>query len=875
LTNKPDQKRKDHSAAEGTPADALPASLRRLILILLLLSGFAGLVYQVLWMKQLGLLFGNTAEATSVTLAAFFAGLAAGSWFWGDRVSRSASPLRLYGYLELGIAATALVYYILLGLFYAIYPAVYHTMGHGPAMLAVKFALALLLIFPPAFCMGGTVPAIAQLLVRRSALFGRTSALIYGLNTFGAALGVVAAAFVLVPALGFRLTYAVAIVISAAVGVAAWKLALNPERSSRCDEASDGQAKTSHPDRRTTDQATDTPALGPITLGVLCFLSGFGVLALEVLWTRMFAQVHENSVYAFAVTLAVVLVGLAAGAWISARLARSPHPPLNTLAVLIVLGGAAVLVGPSLFMAVTHGMTPLSSLEPWPQYVARLFWMGFMGVGLVVVALGAIFPFIMKAQERLVHQPGRALGRLLALNTLGSILGALACGFVFLPYLGMWATMRWIAVMYLAAALLVPRGWGRVAIGTRLAAAACLVLLFTGLDPTGLPTTGRRTDRGFEKVLETWEGSDSTVSVIEKEWGSRAIKVNSSYELGSTGAFTDQANQSRIPLYIFPETKSLFFLGLGTGMSAGAALDPRFENVERIVACELSPHVVTAAKKYMPEAMTGGVFTDPRAKVRVEDGRHYLRVTDQTFDMINADLFLPYRRGAGSLYSLDHYQAARDRLAPGGVYVQWLPLFQLTESEFGIIARTMLEAFGQVTMWRNHFTPGHESIALIGQVEPAPIPAAAPLEREAMLQAARLLDWQSAKPEMVKAGPSNITFYYAGNLTEAPDLFDDYPINTDDRPLIEYQTPRTFRRNVDKKVIWFVGPKIADMTATLFKRTPPQRDPALANCSPGSRRLPLAGLAFHRALVYRAMGDIGPSQQHWQRFMTQWRKAAE
>jgi len=174
----------------------------RISFLLLFCSGFAGLIYQTLWMKQLGLLFGNTAHATSITLAVFFAGLAAGSWLFGKKSADTKNPLRLYAKLEVGIAVTGLIYYGLLELFYWIYPHLYRAELGSTAMLLSKSGLAFLLIFPPALFMGGTLPAIAEHLIRSLSSFGRTSALLYGINTIGAALGVGCAAFLLVPILG-------------------------------------------------------------------------------------------------------------------------------------------------------------------------------------------------------------------------------------------------------------------------------------------------------------------------------------------------------------------------------------------------------------------------------------------------------------------------------------------------------------------------------------------------------------------------------------------------------------------------------------------------------------------------------------------------
>ncbi|MFN5579827.1 MAG: fused MFS/spermidine synthase [Akkermansiaceae bacterium] len=184
------------------------------VALLVFISGFSGLIYQVLWMKQLGLLFGSTSHAAAATLAAFFAGLGAGSWWWGKRVTKVERPMRLYAWLEFGIAFSALTYFVVLKIFHAIYPSLYESISGTPWLIVVKFALALLLIFPAAFFMGGTVPAIGQAAVRQPEHLGRTGALLYGLNTLGAALGVAFAAFVLIPSLGFTKTYLISLALS-------------------------------------------------------------------------------------------------------------------------------------------------------------------------------------------------------------------------------------------------------------------------------------------------------------------------------------------------------------------------------------------------------------------------------------------------------------------------------------------------------------------------------------------------------------------------------------------------------------------------------------------------------------------------------------
>lgn len=833
------------------------------ILVMMFVSGFASLIYQVLWMKELGFLFGNTAHATSVTLAAFFAGLGFGSWWWGKRSSSSKNPLRLYALLEVGIVLTALLYFVILKVFYVIYPHVYESISGTGWMLVIKFALSLCLIFPASFFMGGTIPAMGQAIIREPSGFGRMAAFIYGTNTLGAALGVAYAAFVLIPTLGFKLTYGVAISLSAVVAVVSWWLSRG------------GEARLEEEEKVILFSSEESRLSDRIILS-LCFFSGFSVLALEVLWTRIFAQVHENSVYSFAIILTVVLVCLALGAWLSSLVSWMKFSVLKITAVLVVMGGGLLLINPSMLMHITNDLEPVSRIESWDEYVSGIFSIGFRGMGMPLVALGMIFPFLMKAAERDADQPGRTLGRILAANTLGAITGALMCGFILLPNFGMWGSMRILAAGYLVVVFFLPIGWARAGIVIRSGAAICLILLFTVLDPSKFPVQGRSLKSSSDEILQTWEGSDSTVTALKKPNGDISIKVNGAYSLGSTQVYMEQANQSRIPLMVHAKVKRIFNIGFGTGMSAGASLGSEFPDVECVVSCELTQAVVDAAKAYIPERMTGGVFTDPRSTILIEDGRHYLMASNQKFDMINADLFLPYRRGAGSLYSLEHYQAVTERLNPEGIFVQWLPLYQITETEFGVIVKTMLEAFDQVTMWHNNFTPGQEKVALIGQLDKKPLPIPVTVDRGAMLAMVEGQTGDEATSKMISPSASTILFHYAGNLTEASRLFESYPINTDDQPMIEYQTPYLFREVAARdEVIWMVGPKLINMINQVLLESPILTDPMLEGHPNSSKRLAIAGGAYHQFLVSKALGKIEESQSAWDRFQQQWRTTAE
>lgn len=832
-----------------------------MIYILVFLSGFTGLLYQVLWMKQLGLLFGNTSHTAGATLAAFFAGLAVGSWVWGRRAEFMKSPLRVYAWLEVGIAVTALTYFGILSIFYRIYPVLYQGVESGLILLLVKFALGLLLVFPPAFFMGGTIPVMGQHIIRSPAVFGKTSALLYAVNTLGAALGAFMAGFFLPLWIGFNLTCAVAIGVTSSIAVTAFLASRKI------------QVRLTQQPREAAGTDSRDGFQGRWLILVMGFLSGFGVLALEVVWMRMFAQVLENSVYTYSAILVVVLICLALGSFLSSMLARLSVRPVLTLAALALLGGLTVALTPFIFMELTDSLQIIVSMESWSSYILLIFKKAFLALGLPLLLIGTIFPYLMKAEEKYLKSAGSSLGFLACVNTVGAVLGSVVCGFVFLGTLGMWRTIQVLSLLYLVVALILPVGRGYAAIFIKGVCCVLIMMQFTGLDPSGLPLNSIDKLRGPEQILETWEGSDCTVAVARNNQG-LSIKINSHYGLGSTGAFMQEKVQTDLPLMVYPETRTVFFLGMGTGITAGSALDSQFPNVKGIVTCELVPEVITAAKKYFTDVdgydFTGGLFSDPRSLVLAEDGRHHIMASGRTYDMVNSDLFVPYRSGAGSLYSLEHFETVKNSLNKGGVFVQWLPLYQLTENEVYIIARTMLEVFEQVSLWRSNFQPGEEVVALVGHKGGLPLPATGSDSTEDKLIAVKGKGYRDLTELALPFDPATILLFYCGNLSVSRDLFAGYPVNTDDRPVIEYMAPRTYRDHKDASVPWFVGPRIARLSDALLRRCPPASDPLLVNRTEENRRLPAAGAHYHWARIWQVIGDEFKCRDSWNKFVEDW-----
>jgi spermidine synthase len=802
------------------------------ISLLLFLSGFAALVYQVLWMRDLAILFGSSAHAAAVDLAVFFGGIATGAALFARYGGRVTNPLRAYGLLELGVAASALLFFVLLDAYAWIYAPLYQRFGEQMALLvAVKSLLAVGVLGLPTIFMGATLPAMVQHRPGHSAW-------LYGINTIGATAGAFAAGFYLPPTLGFRGGYVLAIALNIVVGVAALILGrATPSRVARSVATPKGVPLRG--------VALRGVALLPdVVIRVLAFASGALTISLEVAWLRMFAQVLDNSIYAFSAIIVVALGAFALASLLVARLSIRARP-VAWLAVVLALCGGVTAVQAPLFIAFTGDLAPIQG-SGWFAYVGRVFGMAALFVGVTGVIAGLVFPALL----RFVHVTGAAgatVGRLLMLNTAGAIAGSLLTTFVVMPWLGVWTTCAAIGGTYalLGAWLaLRPGANGRLPIAVFAVIATLLMLAVS----TTLPRLRLDEARG-EHVLQLWEGTHGTVAVTE-ERGGRTLRMNNSYSLGGTVDRIERERiQTFIPLLLHPRPADVFFLGLGTGITAGEAVR---HPVERVVVSELVPEVVRASEAFFAE-WTRGLASDPRVDMRIEDGRHYLAASDRMFDVIVSDLFVPWHAGTGMLYTREHFEVVRAKLRPGGLFAQWLPLFQLNQRDFEVIARTLLEVFPNVVLWRGDFYANRPIVALIASAAPMTIDPRQVVDRSHQLA-----------PEVpASAALAGVLPFYAGNLSEGRSVLGAGAVNTDARPVIEYLSPTTqWSAEESTGDSWFVSRSLVRFMERLRSTVPLAGDPYLSRLSSAERAYVEAGAFYYRAIVERLQGNDDEAQRH-------------
>jgi len=780
-------------------------------------------------MRQLGLLFGSTSQAAAAALAAFFLGMAAGNAWSARIVPRLRRPLMGYALLELGVAATALPFLYFQDVYQAVFGAIFLALEPGHSLLLIlRIMLALATLFPPSFFLGATLPAMVQHLVGVEHKTGHTASALYLVNTLGGALGAYTAGFHLPPWLGYSGSYLGAVGLTMVVALCALVLCrLGPKTP-----VSPSLPASTHPSYSALARHA----------GWIAFAAGTLTLVLEVLSIRAFSQVLHNSTYTYAAVLMSFLLGLTLGAGVAWALARLRCQAWTALVFLLTAVGLATAASPHLLVHCTNGLEGLGPNLAWSEYIAAVFGTATLVVVLPAALGGSILPLLFQVHDGADAHPGAIVGRLVALNTMGAVLGSVVGGFFAIQCFGLWPSFRWIALCYLIGAVAVGllRRNRTAWIGAGIAA-VCIPMVVTVVDPGRLSPTFIRTNEG-EQLVRLYEGGTAQVAVT-RNGNNLRLKVNNKYVLGDTLSAEHEERQAHLPLLLHPAPRRVFFLGLGTGITAGSSLR---HPIQSVVVCELVPGVIKAARTDFAPHLNG-LFSDPRARVVAEDGRFYLGATQERFDLVIADLFTPWRMGVGSLYTVEHYRIARKSLAEGGIFVQWLPLYQLSRAEFETIARTLMSVFEQVTLWRGDFLGQTPIVALIGT------PSQRPLDyRQVTL---RVSQAQGAGIPNAPLGPTPdgifvpwrapLLSHYCGNLTAARHLMGAGQLATDNRPLIEFSAPITHRQVLSGKTTWFVGRSLGEFLDDLHKAIPAHADPYLAKIPPFERRWIKIGREYH------------------------------
>ncbi len=738
-----------------------------LLLVAFFLSGAVALVYQVLWTRQLGLVFGVTIQAASTVLACFMGGLALGSYLagrWSDRLQR---PLRTFAMVEALIALSALLTPFLLGVADNLFVGMVPSLEGSPVLTtAARIGLTALVLIVPAGLMGMTYPLVLRAASRGADGIRRTASLLYAINTTGAIVGVLFGSLWLVPTMGLSRTFFIAAGLNLLVAAVAWAASLNEAPLTPSTAAAPADAASS---------VVTTPLSDRARFAVLLViaLSGTVSLALEIVWFRILVFFLRPTTYAFASMLAAVLAGLAIGSYLVTPWLRRRA---NWLAILgateIAIGLTAVLSAYAMVRAngvMVWMFSTVEALNPPYDFVLPLLFAAAFAILPTAILLGAAFPMGLVLWTTGGNQDdtrvGRRVGTLYALNVAGAIVGSLAGGFVMIPTLGAQHSLVLIAAIPLIGGVVLfwmaqPRA-RLIVIG----AAAAVFATAAFMLPDVFQDVIRARYRGHH-ILWHAEDAQATVSVVRH--GSQRVLLIDGMHHASDGEGLINYHRAigALAVAVHRDPRNVLIVGMGGGTTGGgAAILPN----TKTTLVELSPSVVKAGSWFA--GINRNILENPNVTFKVADGRHFLKTTTQKFDVITADLMLPHLAGAASLYSADYYALARKALAPGGIMVQWIPAD--TEFQHKMMLRSFLSAFPHVTMWMG-------GSIVIGSNEPLTI-----RESDFALKVA-YPQVQKALEESGLGTFDVLARQYFTNRAQLERYLGEGPMLRDDRPVTEY-----------------------------------------------------------------------------------------
>ncbi len=717
-----------HKSDKMPSNDRLPFLFIIFIYLFFFLSGVSALIYEVVWVRSLSLIFGGSHLAVTTVLSVFMGGLALGGYIIGRYVDRIKKPLTLYGKLEIGIALSAILFIVLL----KIYPYIYVPLARGRDdsilyISSIRVIFGSLALIIPTTLMGGTLPVLTRFVSYHPERLGKQLSFLYGFNTLGAVVGAAIAGFYLLRFYSVGTSLWCAIVTNTIIGFASIAIAamLSPTPRSFERVSVSSITKDHTPPDPSFIEAGVVPRLILFGIGV----SGFCALGYEVLWTRVLIMVVGASVYGFTTMLIAFLTGIAIGSKSYALVERILSIRGIIKGHALGFGIVQILIGiTALFVTIRIRYLPLDAfaIEGYfrnagfdifeAKQWANLF-LAFLYMLLPALFMGLAFPIAGKVHSVYRGMIGRAVGEVLAYNTVGAILGASLSGYLLVYLFGIERSLQMLTTMNVGFGLLILASlhpmksikWG-AATATMLVLAVLAFgkgyfhvwdkkyfAIFRANQPEAFNTPEKiREALENTEVLYYAEGVEAIISSIKVKGGMQAFITNGRVEASSS--LWDQQVQytlGHLPMILSKDPRKVLVVGLGSGMTLGAtSVHP---SVEELILVEIEPALIGIAKTFA--RYNHNVLESPKLRIIFNDGRNFLLTTDKKFDVITADPIHPWFRGAGYLYTDEYFRLASKHLTERGVMCQWLPIYELTSDDLRSVVRTFTNNFKYTMLW--------------------------------------------------------------------------------------------------------------------------------------------------------------------------------
>jgi spermidine synthase len=748
-------RRQETNSAEGFVSMAWTLG-NRLLFAAIFISGASALIYQLIWVRLLGLVFGVSSFAVATVVAVFLLGLGLGSYFFGRWSERTRDPLRVYLYVELGIAATSVLAYLVieaLPVYRYLYEYAYNNLGFYGLSVA-RLLLSTLVLLPPVFLIGGTMPLLAKYFLRNPENLGSSFSKLYYLNTLGASAGVLLTGFVFVRLFGVIGTLMIAVGGNLLVALI---VSLSKRSAKAAQPAPAGRAPYSY-------------------MLVFLFLTGFISLGYEMLWVRILSTYGLSTSQAFALILAGFLLGFSVGAWFVARSVdrrRDLESWFSAICIVTALSGAVVLLIFRQFEQLTVLLADATPAGQLTLGMALAFTVSFIPA----VFMGILFPLGVRIYAHDVDHIGAKAGNTFFSNTLGCVLGSLLTGFVLIPFVGMWnTTLILINLSLLIAVAFLLRGrrpartqWVAVVV----VALVANMLVFTDSKTFHAELKGRdlRTEAAGFDVIYYAEGLSGTVTAVERE-NYRGLFVDGQNVSGTDPVLlADSKMLAHVPLLLSEDPDSALTVGYGTGTTSGSML---LHDID-VYAVEIEQKIIEAAPLFSD--VNYDSYADPSIEIVLDDARNFIATTKKEFSVIVTDVTnLKYKRNP-YLYTQEYFEIMRDALSTEGVAAAWLPVGGLSFNDLRTLIATFDNVFPHTTVWYFTQFPTH-FIILVGTPEPTLVNLDELRQRMGEVEGdlrSLSVDNVYELASMLLLGESDVDALVAGA-----------PIHTDNRPILEY-----------------------------------------------------------------------------------------
>jgi spermidine synthase len=742
------------------------------LLLVFFLSGACALIYQVIWIKMLGQVFGLTIFAISTVLTAFMAGLALGSYYFGRLIDRVRDHLLVFLLIQLGIGIYALLFPSLLDLCESIYIALTRAAGLNLYISSLlRFVVSFSLLLIPTTLMGGTLPVLSKYYVRNLGRLGNNMGLLYGVNNLGALLGCFLSSFILIRLIGLSGNIAIAatfnIFCAGIVFLVRYRYPHHPVSVTNIQEAVKNQSGVQQQYPRFVVR---------LVLWVFA-IEGFTTLAYEVIWTRILIGVSfDRSAYFYATVILAFIFGLSFGSFIVSRFVD------KTKNLVFLLGWIEILVGVIacgiliLFVPVSgylHAIRPLYT-EPWLTSMGKEYLTFFVLMIGPATLMGMTFPIVAKIYTTNMDKLGGKLGVIGFFDTVGSIAGSFAAGFLLIPFLGVVnATIFTAAInIVIGIALVLLNPLSDIKIKTwSLAGMTGALLVIAFFIPQQNYFKYWQTQEPGDRLLFYKEGLGSTVAVPENFNGIKELVIDGAVTaIAEYGDIRVHKLLAYLPYLFVEEPRNALVVGFGMGITTQSLVQ---DSMEEVTVVEINTEIIDgSAQQFAGE--NKNVLDEAGLNVVIEDGRSYMAMSDKKYDIITTNAVHP--RLSINIYTKEFYELSKNKLTENGVMCQWLATNWLSEYEYKMLVRSFIEVFPNSTLWVLNI--GH--VLIVGT--PAPLKIDFLTLRQRMNQG-------KVKDNLAEVHLDNIyalLALYATGPEQLQRYTDGIPANTDNYPLPEF-----------------------------------------------------------------------------------------